>query len=211
MYKKVLFFALAVPLLVLPGCVREKEMTEVQGPMMTIRASLPEEPLTKAGFTVPEEGTGLHLVWKEDDCIRVISGDASAVYQIDEGFTDHCASFTGPEVPGSVFDIISPGTYESAAEAEAGNPALTQIGNGSTDHLVFTAKLSDVAKADLPEIAFTDAWVADHAGASLNRGGIVKFVLTLPSGATNPTKVLMQVKCSSSKAFWAASSSWSKA
>ena len=192
MDKKVLFFALAVPLLVLSGCVREKEMTEVQGPMMTIRASLPEEPLTKAGFTVPEEGTGLHLVWKEDDCIRVISGDASAVYQIDEGFTDHSASFTGPEVPGSVFDIISPGTYESAAEAEAGDPALTQIGNGSTDHLVFTAKLSDVAKADLSEIAFTDAWVADHAGASLNRGGIVKFVLTLPSGATNPTKVLMQ-------------------
>ena len=54
MYKKVLFIALAVPLLVLPGCVREKDVTDVQGPMMTIRASLPEEPLTKAGFSVPE-------------------------------------------------------------------------------------------------------------------------------------------------------------
>ncbi|MBR2746837.1 MAG: hypothetical protein IKD95_00535, partial [Bacteroidales bacterium] len=160
--------------------------------MLTIRASLPEEPLTKAGFTVPDEGTGLHLVWKEGDCIRVVSGDASALYQIDEGFTDHQASFTGPEVPGGVFDIICPGTYESAAEAEAGDPALTQTGNGSTDHLVFTARLCDVAKADLPEIAFTDAWVADHAGVSLNKGGIVKFVLTLPSGVSNPSKVLMQ-------------------
>ena len=75
MYKKVLFIALAVPLLVLPGCVREKDVTDVQGPMMTIRASLPEEPLTKAGFSVPEEGTGLHLAWQEGDCIRVISGD----------------------------------------------------------------------------------------------------------------------------------------
>ena len=192
MYKKVLFFALAVLLLVLPGCVRENDVTQVQGPMLTIRASLPEEPLTKAGFTVPDEGTGLHLIWKEGDCIRVISGNASAVYQIDEGFTDHQASFTGPEVPGGVFDIICPGTYESAAEAEAGDPALTQTGNGSTDHLVFTARLCDVAKADLPEIAFTDAWVADHAGASLNKGGIVKFVLTLPSGVSNPSKVLMQ-------------------
>ena len=192
MYKKVLFFALAVLLLVLPGCVRENDVTQVQGPMLTIRASLPVEPLTKAGFTVPDEGTGLHLVWKEGDCIRVLSGNASAVYQIDEGFTDHQASFTGPEVPGGVFDIICPGTYESAAEAEAGDPALTQTGNGSTDHLVFTARLCDVAKADLPEIAFTDAWVADHAGASLNRGGIVKFVLTLPSGVSNPSKVLMQ-------------------
>ena len=192
MYKKVLFFALAVLLLVLPGCVRENDVTQVQGPMLTIRASLPEEPLTKAGFTVPDEGTGLHLIWKEGDCIRVISGNASAVYQIDEGFTDHQASFTGPEVPGGVFDIICPGTYESAAEAEAGDPALTQTGNGSTDHLVFTARLCDVAKADLPEIAFTDAWVADHAGVSLNKGGIVKFVLTLPSGVSNPSKVLMQ-------------------
>ena len=59
MYKKVLFFALAVLLLVLPGCVRENDVTQVQGPMLTIRASLPEEPLTKAGFTVPDEGTGL--------------------------------------------------------------------------------------------------------------------------------------------------------
>ena len=192
MYKKVLFFALAVLLLVLPGCVRENDVTQVQGPMLTIRASLPEEPLTKAGFTVPDEGTGLHLVWKEGDCIRVVSGDASALYQIDEGFTDHQASFTGPEVPGGVFDIICPGTYESAAEAETGDPTLTQTGNGSTDHLVFTARLCDVAKADLPEIAFTDAWVADHAGVSLNKGGIVKFVLTLPSGVSNPSKVLMQ-------------------
>ena len=192
MYKKVLLFTLAVPLLVLSGCVREKELTEVQGPMTTIRASLPEEPLTKAGFSVPEEGTGLHMAWQEGDCIRVISGDASAVYQIDEGFTDHSASFTGPEVPGSVFDILCPGTYESIAEAEAGNAELTQTGNGSTDHLVFTAKLCDVAKADLDEIAFTDAWVSDHAGSSLNRGGIVKFVLTLPSGVSSPSKVLMQ-------------------
>ena len=192
MYKKVLVFALAIPLLVLPGCVRENDVTEVRGPMVTISASLPEGPLTKAGFSVPEEGTGLHLAWQEGDCIRVISGDASAVYQIEEGFTDHRASFSGPEVPGSVFDIICPGTYASVAEAEAGNPELTQTGNGSTAHLVFTAKLSDVAKADLPDITFSDAWVAEHAGSSLNRGGVVKFVLTLPSEISNPSKVLMQ-------------------
>ena len=192
MYKKVLVFALAIPLLVLPGCVRENDVTEVRGPMVTISASLPEGPLTKAGFSVPEEGTGLHLAWQEGDCIRVISGDASAVYQIEEGFTDHRASFSGPEVPGSVFDIICPGTYASVAEAEAGNLELTQTGNGSTAHLVFTAKLSDVAKADLPDITFSDAWVAEHAGSSLNRGGVVKFVLTLPSEISNPSKVLMQ-------------------
>ena len=192
MHKKILVFALAVPFLVLSGCTRENDLTEVRGAKMTIRAALPEEPLTKAGFSVPEEGTGLHLAWKEGDCIRVISGDNSAVYEIEPGFTDHVASFSGPEVAGSVFDIICPGTYATVDAAEAGNPDLVQTGNGSTDHLVFTAKLSGVSKADLPEITFSDAWVSEHAGSSLNRGGVVKFVLTLPAEVSTPTKVLMQ-------------------
>ena len=192
MSKRVLIFALALPLTVLAGCVHEQELDEAQSPVMTIRASLPEEPVSKAGFSVPESGTGLHVAWKAGDNIRVISGSNSAVYTIQDGFTDHVATFSGPEVAGSKFDIVCPGTYASAEEAEAGNPALTQTGNGSTDHLVFTAKLSGVAKADLPEITFSDAWVADHSGTSLNRGVIVKFVLTLPSGVTSPSKVLMQ-------------------
>ena len=189
--KSVHFLALALTLSVLAGCVREQDPSAGRGSVMTIRASLPEKTVTRAGFSVPESGPGLHLAWKEGDCIRVISGGASAVYDIEPGFTDHVASFTGPEVAGTTFDIICPGTYASVAEAEAGNPALTQVGNGSTDHLVFTAKLSGVSKDDLPEITFSDAWVAEHPGTSLNRGGIVKFVLTLPAGVSNPKRVFL--------------------
>ena len=189
--KRVHFLALALTLSVLAGCVREQDPAAGQGAVITIRASLPEKTVTRAGFSVPESEPGLHLAWHEGDCIRVISGSASAVYDIEPGFTDHWACFTGPEVPGSRFDIICPGNYSSVAEAEAGNPALTQVGNGSTDHLVFTAKLSGVSKADLPEITFSDAWVAEHPGTSLNRGGVVKFVLTLPAGVTNPVRVFL--------------------
>ena len=189
--KRVHFLALALTLSVLAGCVREQDPAAGQGAVMTIRASLPEKTVTRAGFSVPESEPGLHLAWQEGDCIRVISGSASAVYDIEPGFTDHWACFTGPEVPGSRFDIICPGNYSSVAEAEAGNPALTQVGNGSTAHLVFTAKLSGVSKSDLPEITFSDAWVAEHPGTSLNRGGIVKFVLTLPAGVTNPVRVFL--------------------
>ena len=190
MRTRVLIFALAIPLLGLLGCAKEQDVAESRGPVMTIRVSLPEDPATRAGFSVPESGTGLHVAWQEGDCILVIGdGGDSAVYTIDEGFTDHWATFTGPEVPGSTFEILTPGTYESAEEAEAGNPTLTQTGNGSTDHLVFTAKLSDVDKADLPEITFSDGWVDEHPGTSLYKGGIVKFVLTLPDGIVNPTKV----------------------
>ena len=192
MSKRVLIFALALPLLALSGCVKEQEMAQNQGPLMTIRASLPDNPATKAGFSVPESGTGLHVAWQAGDCILVIGdGGDSAVYEIQEGFTDHVASFSGREVAGSTFEILTPGTYASVEEAEAGNPALTQLGNGGTSHLVFTAKLSDVPKADLPEITFSDAWVDEHPGTSLYRGGIVKFVLTLPAAAANPTKVMM--------------------
>ena len=189
--KSVHFLALALILSVSAGCTREQDPVAERGSVMTIRASLPEKTATRAGFSTPESGTGLHLAWQAGDCIRVISGGISAVYDIEEGFTDHWACFSGPEVPGSTFDIICPGTYGTAAEAEAGNPALTQVGNGSTDHLVFTAKLSGVSKADLPEITFSDAWVAEHPGTSLNRGGIVKFVLTLPAGVTNPVRVFL--------------------
>ena len=191
MSKRGFIFA-SVLLAVLSGCTREQVFDEGSGPLMTIRVSLPVEPLTKAGFTVPESGTGLHVAWQEGDCILVIGdGGDSAVYTIDDGFTDHQATFSGPEVAGSTFEILTPGTYESIEEAEAGNPTLTQRGNGSTDHLVFTAKLGGVSKDDLPEITFSNAWVDEHPGTELYRGGIVKFVLTLPAEATSPTKVQM--------------------
>ena len=192
MRKGFLLFTLVVPLLVLPGCVSEKDQPEGAGPVMTIRVSLPEDAGTRAGFSVPDGGTGLHVAWQAGDCILVVGdGGDSAVYTIDDGFTDHWATFSGPVVAGSTFDILTPGTYESVEEAEAGNPTLTQTGNGSTGHLTFTAKLGNVDKADLPEITFSDAWVDEHPGTELYRGGIVKFVLTLPDGITHPTKVLM--------------------
>lgn len=190
--KRVHFLTFALTLSVLAGCVREQDPASERGSVMTIRASLPEKTFTRAGFSVPESEPGLHLAWQAGDCILVIGdGGDSAVYTIDEGFTDHWATFSGPVVAGSTFDILTPGTYESLEEAEAGNPALTQTGNGSTDHLVFTAKLAGVDKADLPEITFSDAWVDEHPGAELYRGGIVKFVLTLPAAAAAPTKVRM--------------------
>ncbi|MBP5689748.1 MAG: phosphodiester glycosidase family protein [Bacteroidales bacterium] len=191
MRKCFLILAAAVPFLLLPGCTREQDVADQAGPVVTIQANLPEEPLSKAGFNVPDSGDGLHLAWKAGDCIRVISGNSSAVYNIVDGFTDHVAKFSGPEVPGNVFTIICPGTYTSVAAAQAGNPNLTQVGNGNTDHLVFTAKLSGVAKSDLPNITFSDDWVAQHPNTTLNRGGIVKFVLTLPDAVSSPTKVML--------------------
>ena len=180
---------------VLASCVKEEAggfQAKPNGKQVTIRVTMPENVATKASFSVPEGGVGLHLAWQEGDKIRVISGSNSAVYEIQPGFTDHVAEFAGPEVAGETFDIVVPGTFASVTEAEAGDANLTQNGNGSTDHLVFTAKLSGVAKADLPNIGFTDEWVSTHSGTTLKRGGIVKLVLTLPEALTAPSKVVLK-------------------
>ena len=182
---------IAAALLGLAGCVKEKEMAG-EIPQMTIRVTMPDDVATKAAFSVPEGGVGLHLAWKEGDNIRVISGSNSAVYSIQPGFTDHVAVFSGPVVAGETFDIVVPGTFATVAEAEAGNAGLTQDGNGSTEHLVFTAKLSGVAKADLANIGFTEDWVAAHSGTTLKKGGIVKLVLTVPNAVTAPSKVVLK-------------------
>lgn len=175
---------------VLAGCAREEQDNQEQ-PRMTIRAEVPEAPFTKASFTVPESGSGLHLAWQAGDNIRVIDIDdefSNGLFDIQPGFTDHVAHFTGPVVSGDYFHVLCPGTFTSVEEAEAGNPTLTQNGNGSTDHLVFTALLSNVSKDDLANIAFNQEWADDH-GCEFYRGGIVKLVLALPEYVTAPEKV----------------------
>ena len=195
MKTKFLLLALAAAALTLAGCAREEEMPgSVKVPRMTIRVSVPEEPVSKASFSVPGSGTGLHVAWQAGDKIRVINHANpanNALYDIQAGFTDHVASFSGPVVSGDYFDVICPGSYASVDAAAAGNAALTQTGNGNTDHLVFTAKLGNVAKADLPDITFSDDWAAEHPGTTFNRGGIMKMVLTLPNAVTEPKKVVL--------------------
>ena len=185
-----LFFVVAV--LVAAGCQREEAFMK-NPPRIFIRANIPEEPLPKASFSVPESGIGLHLAWQANDNIRVISASQSAaseVYVIQEGFTDHVATFSGHEVEGNQFNIVCPGSYASVAEAEAGK-TLTQKGNDNTDHLFFTALLAHVPKADLSEISFSQEWAAAHPGTTVKLGGIVKFVLTLPDALTQPVKVVL--------------------
>ena len=190
---RVLSFLLsAATSLVVVGCLREQAPVH-DSPRISIRAYIPEEPLTKASFTAPTSGPGLHLAWQANDNIRVINVDnpaTSEVFEIQEGFTDHVATFSGKTVAGDQFNIICPGSLASVAEAEI-DKTLTQTGNGSTSHLVFTAMLDHVTKDDLPEVTFSEDWANAHPGTSLKRGGVVKMVLTLPDALSQPTKVVL--------------------
>lgn len=190
---KRVFSIIALSLFVLAGCVRE-QVDPTSVPQMTIKVTIPSSPV-KASFSVLGSGEGLHLAWQAGDAIRVIDEmDESnhAKFDIQPGFTDHVAQFAGPAISGDEFVVICPGTYTSIDEAEAGNPSLTQSGNGNTEHLVFTAMLSGVAKDDLSDISFNQEWADDH-GCYLFRGSIVKLILTLPNEITAPKKVEMSL------------------
>ena len=171
-------------LLFLVSCAKEMPMdTPVQGgKQVTIRVSMPEAS-TKVAFT-PEEDR-LTLSWEEGDCIRVISGSASSVFTVSRLISAHEAEFTGPEVAGSSFDILCPGTYATVDEAANDAVLPTQNGNGSAAHLRFKALLSGVDS--YTEIAFTNAWAEEHGG-SFRQGAAVKLQAKLPEGVSSLKK-----------------------
>lgn len=173
------------------GCTNRVEEDVVDTRELIIEASIPADAV-KAGFN---GDNATHVFWKTGDALRVFNHNNPAnnsQFNIQDGFTDHWARFSGVipvGLAGAKYDIITPASYASAPEAETGDYELTQTGNGNPDHLVFTAKLSNVAEADLSEVTFSDAWVSAHPGTSLNKGAVIKVVTNLPDAITVPTRV----------------------
>lgn len=177
--KRVLFLC---PLLVLLlSCIKEDPGAgqDAARGQITIRAVIPADTDTKVGFA-DEEGK-LKLSWKEGDCIRVISTEASEVFTLSRLISAHEAEFTGPSVSGTSFDILCPGTYSGIDDAEADTDSPSQDGNGSTEHLGFRALLSGVDQ--YTDISFKQSWASAHGG-SLKQGAAVKIVAVLPDGVT---------------------------
>ena len=168
----------------LAACVKEAPAQEDIREMETITASVPE--LTKVAFD-DADNNGLALSWEDGDCLRIFSGSESGLYEILDGYDEHSASFSGPSVTGSTYNILYPGDYGSVAEAEAFDFAgQVQNGNGNKDHLRLITLLEGVDTKD--NICFSDEWAAAHGGIC-RQTGVVKFVLTLPIGVKSPRKV----------------------
>ena len=176
-------------LLFLLSCAKEMPIDNVVPgeKQVTIRVSMPDAS-TKVAFT-PEEDK-LALSWEEGDCIRVISGTASSVFTVSRLISAHEAEFTGPEVAGSSFEILCPGTYTSVDEAANDAVLPAQNGNGSAEHLRFKALLSGVD--NYTEIAFTNAWAEEHGG-SFRQGAAVKLQAKLPEGVSSLKKATLRL------------------
>ena len=73
--KRVLsFLLLAATALAVAGCLREQAPVH-DSPRISIRAYIPEEPLSKASFSVPATGIGLHLAWQAKEAVNDVSVD----------------------------------------------------------------------------------------------------------------------------------------
>ena len=170
------------------ACVKEQPAAERQREMVTISASVSDDPLTKVVFD-KTDGDGLSLAWDDGDCLTVISGSQSAQYEIQEGYTEHDAKFRGPNVTGDKYTIIYPGDYQSLSDAEAFySTEQVQNGNDNIDHLRYIAVLQDIDTKD--DIVFSPDWAASHGG-TLKQCGVVKFILTLPNDVKSPRKVTL--------------------
>ena len=183
---KAKFFALA-GLLLLGSCAKEKniDLESPQEKQVTIRVSVPNAS-SRVSFT-PEDGK-LALAWQEGDCLLVESGSDSGVFTLSRIISDHEAEFTGPEVQGTWFDILFPGTYASFDAADDDISIAAQTGNGSTDHLQYKAFMADLDT--YTDIAFSSEFAEAHGG-TFREAVLVKIQAKLPEGVTTLRQVTM--------------------
>lgn len=150
---------------------------------VTMTAYIPND-FTKVSFTPDANLDGpVKLAWEGTDKIRVIDhNDASnnSQFEIQAGYTDHEASFSGDPVSATSYDILYPGTMESIAEAEDVQFGIqTQTNNAATSQLAYMALLTDVDTYD--DVEFSEAWATAHKG-TFKQTGILRLRIQLPDG-----------------------------
>lgn len=142
---------------------------ETGGPKV-INAEIPPVISTKVSLTAGE-APGLSLSWEKGDALR-INGELFSI--VEEGMTASKAGFTGPSLSGSNFTVLYPGSFENEEAWKARSyEGQIQIGNGSTAHLSWNAKLSGLS-------SYGALIFADTPGQAFIQNGVIKFSFNLP-------------------------------
>lgn len=161
--------------------IEPAESEQVSAPSV-ISASIPEE-ITKVGLKDEGVGNGMSLAWEEGDKLRVIAtegGSGNEQFSIQDGFTNHSASFSGTPVTGTAFTVFYPGTYADVAAINARSYTdQTQIGNANTDHLEWNA--IETGLSNYGSVTF-----------SSKQNGALRFNLQLPAAFTKVYKVALK-------------------
>lgn len=182
--KKALFILAAMALAF--SCAKEiAPETLPAGEKVTIRVSMPEEPLSRVSLTEAADHQSIALAWEAGDKISVNGGE----FTIKDGFSAHEAEFEGTEPAGTPYTIIYPGKYASIDDFNARSyEAQAQSGNSSTAHLEFNAALVGVSEYAEPK--FDPDWATDKGG-SLIQNAVIQMRLQLPEGVTDANFVTL--------------------
>ncbi len=180
--KKISYFALATAVCTLFTMCQKNAVENINSntELQTIRVNLVD--VTKVA--IAQGDSKLTLKWEEGDQLRVI-GQTSEVYNIEAGFTDKIASFTGPSAGAGNKTVFYPGTYSdvSAIGARSYTDQL-QDGTAPTAHLKFNAIATDLTS--ISELNLT----ASNTNAKINQA--IKFVVKLPAGVTTVDSLILQ-------------------
>ena len=151
---------------------KEDNQPVVQTAPCLITADIPE---SKVSLTPGEGGVGLGLAWEDTDELRVISESAAATFVID-AIDGKKATFKGTAVEGTSYTVLYPGSdYETEAAINARRyDNQTQIGNASTAHLEWNAKVSGL----------TDYSSVTFSGSNCLQNGALKFYFKMPADFT---------------------------
>ena len=182
--KKTLFILAAMALAF--SCAKEiAPETLPAGEKVTIRVSMPEEPLSRVSLTEAADHQSIALAWEAGDKISVNGGE----FTIKDGFSAHEAEFEGTEPAGTPYTIIYPGKYASIDDFNARSyEGQAQSGNSSTAHLEFNAALVGVSEYAEPK--FDPDWATDKGG-SLIQNAVIQMRLQLPEGVTDANFVTL--------------------
>ena len=130
----------------------------------------PVEEAVTIKVRIPEGTVGAQ--WKQKDEIAVSAGEKREIFKLDRILQGGQAEFIGNKIEADKYDILYPADYtdESGDGPVYNSPA--QKGNGSTDHIVYYAKLTGVDNCT--DVTFSSEWAARHKGG-IQRNAVIKL------------------------------------
>ena len=181
-----LFFAFFAALTLIPACQKDDSTPDssVTKKQVTVTASIPSEGIsTRVALTQDESNKKLiKLSWENDDEIT-INGEPFAIDPSSISVDGKTAEFTGNDPGLGPYTIVYSGLPDGYAEQ-------TQSVDGNTDHLGYSASLSDVT--DYEVFSFDSDWAAAN-GATLAQSSVLRLRALLPASiAADVQKVIFK-------------------
>ncbi len=184
MRKNCNLFVAVIASLAITGCLKEERAFEPSRPV-TISVSIPDEGLTKVSMEQDTNPDGaVKLAWESTDVITVKNAANEALsvdFTYESGAGTKTAQFTALSGVSALAGATSYNIYLSSNLPGGGYKNQTQAVDGSTAHLGYSAKLSDVNAYD--DVSFSEAWATAHGNGAFTSSSVLRIRAQLPTAA----------------------------